>query len=135
MDNKKKRINPIFYIFWAMVTIGLVINAINESRNPPKPESGTRIIYTISSTQDNAWASWMYLGRNGSKFGSDAIWHLPFTKTVYLQDGEKAMIKATLLGTGTLSCTISTDADPEWRSSGDSGKRATVECSGIVGQK
>jgi hypothetical protein len=135
MKTEKKPINPMFLLIWVIVMIGLLITTINEYINPPKPETGTRVVYTITSDKNNAWAAIEYLGRNGSKFSDDAVWHLPCSRTVYLNAGDVASVKARLLGSGGLSCTINLVDTPSWRASDVSGKNPTVECSGTLGQK
>ncbi len=132
MKSNKQKFRPIFYIFWAVVMIVLILTTTNENKTP---EPGIQVVYTISSDNDNAWAGITYLGRNGAKFGDENLWQLPSTRTVYLDAGDLASIKATLWGSGDLHCTIDLVDTPRWRTAEAAGKNASVECSGIVGRK
>ncbi len=132
MKSNNQKFRPIFYIFWAGVIIVLIMTTTNEKK---VPEPGIQVVYTITSDKNNAWAAIEYLGRNGAKFDGENLWQLPSTRTVYLNAGDLASIKATLWGTGTLNCTIDLVDTPTWRTSEAQGKNASVECVGIVGQK
>ncbi len=112
--------------------IVLIIATTNENKTP---EPGIQVVYTITSDNDNAWAGLEYFGRNGAKFDGENLWHLPSTRTVYLDTGDLASIKATLWGSGVLHCTIDLVDTPTWRAAEASGNNAWVECAGIVGQK